>query len=102
MLARAANHNHNIEHIKRKYAKDRYSIHKLTNLRFMCDIATMDHRYKLTINEKILLLAQMNHVIEVTGKNRYIFYQLYELIDSIERDLRNPHDLPWYFSDHSV
>ena len=36
VLARSASHNHNIEYMKRKYAKDRYSIHRLTNIHFMC------------------------------------------------------------------
>ena len=35
VLARSAAHNHNIEHMKRKHVKDRYSIHRLTNLSFM-------------------------------------------------------------------
>lgn len=50
ILARSAGHNHNIEHMKRKNLKDRYSIHKLTNLSFMCDLVIKDYKYSLTLN----------------------------------------------------
>lgn len=70
VLARAASHNHNIEHLKRKRAKDRYSIHRLTNLSFMMEMVQFGYKYNLSMNEKIILLAQMNHVVEVLGKNR--------------------------------
>ena len=99
MLARAAGHNHNIQHMKRKYAKDRYSIHRLTNLSFMCDLVLLDHQYKLTMNEKIILLAQMNHVIEVMQKDRQSFHELSKLKIDIFDALKNPDDLPWYQAD---
>lgn len=74
VLARSASHNHNIEHSKRKYVKDRYSIHKLTNVDFMCHIVNFDHKYELSMNEKIILLAQLNHILEVMKKNKRNFH----------------------------
>jgi hypothetical protein len=35
ILARSANFNHNISYLKRRMARDRYNIHKLTNIDFM-------------------------------------------------------------------
>lgn len=57
----------------------------------------MDHKYKLTMNEKIVLLAQMNHVGEVMGKNIRQYHQLVKLMDQIVNEIRFPDDLPWYF-----
>ena len=50
----------------------------------------MDHKYKLTMNEKIVLLAQM-------GKNTRQYHQLVKLMDQIVNEIRFPDDLPWYF-----
>ena len=36
ILARSAKFNHDISYLKRKYGRDRYNIHKLTNMDFMC------------------------------------------------------------------
>jgi hypothetical protein len=32
LLARSAKHNHDISYLKRRFGRDRYNIHKLTNL----------------------------------------------------------------------
>ena len=50
VLSRSAGHNHNIEHLKRKYVKDRYSIHKLTNIKYMCHIVNFNHKFELKMN----------------------------------------------------
>ena len=38
VLARSAKFNHEVSFLKRKYGKDRYNIHKLTNMDFMCSM----------------------------------------------------------------
>ena len=38
VLARSANANHDVSYLKRRYGRDRYNIHKLTNLDFMCSL----------------------------------------------------------------
>ena len=50
VLARAAAHNHNIAHMKRKQLKDRFSIHQLTNIEFMCHVINYHFQYNLRIN----------------------------------------------------
>lgn len=38
VLARSAKFNHEVSFLKRKYGRDRYNIHKLTNMDFMCTL----------------------------------------------------------------
>jgi hypothetical protein len=50
ILARSQNHNHDISHLKRKLLKDRFSIHKLTNIKFLCALANHKTEYTLNTN----------------------------------------------------
>lgn len=87
-LARAAGHNHNISHLKRKLPKDRYSIHRLTNITFMMNIVNFKNKYNLTQNEKIILLAQIIHIIQVMGKDMsHYALEITLLIGDIVKDL---------------
>lgn len=73
LLARSAKHNHDISYLKRRFGRDRYNIHKLTNLEFMCGLVNREDKYSLTLNECIVLLAQMNHVCNVLQKDKGIY-----------------------------
>jgi hypothetical protein len=87
VLARAASHNHNVQHMKRKFLKDRFSIHKLTNIRFLTHLVRFEHKYNLKMNENILLLAQFNHILEILGKNKAIYQELVELQTRIIKNI---------------
>ena len=94
VLARAAAHNHNIAHMKRKQLKDRFSIHQLTNIEFMCHVVNCHFQFNLRINEKIVLLAHMNHIIEVMNKKRENFHEVGMLAAMILQGMADPDDLP--------
>jgi hypothetical protein len=96
MMVRAAGHNHNIVHLKRKYPKDRFSIHRLTNLEFMCGLVIYPKKYNFNQNEKIVLLAQFNHIIKVMGKNLDTFdFYLARLTYEVTKAMEDPPDLIW-------
>lgn len=48
------------------------------------------------MNEKIILLAQINHILEVMKKNKANFSELDTLLERISLDLQSPDDLAWY------
>lgn len=79
VLARSAKNNHDVSYLKRRYGRDRYSIHKLTNMEFMCSLINREDKYHLNLNEKIVLLAQMNHVCNVLKKDKGIFSEFGQL-----------------------
>jgi hypothetical protein len=95
-MVRAAGQGHDIVHLKRKFPKDRFSIHRLTNLEFMCNLVIFPQKYNFSQNEKIILLAQFNHIIKVMGKNVETFeFYLMRLIIEVMKAMENPPDLAW-------
>jgi hypothetical protein len=48
------------------------------------------------MNEKIILLAQFNHIIEVLGKRRFLFNHLLgQILAQVNAEMQNPPDLIW-------
>ena len=92
VLARSANANHDVSYLKRRYGRDRYNIHKLTNLDFMCSLVNREDKYVLNLNEKIVLLAQMNHVCNVLKKDKTIYGEFGKLIRIIIHGIADPDD----------
>lgn len=92
VLARSAKNNHDVSYLKRRYGRDRYSIHKLTNMDFMCSLINREDKYHLNLNEKIVLLAQMNHVCNVLKKDKGIFSEFGQLTEKIMAGIRDPED----------
>lgn len=96
VLARSSSHNHNVAHFRRIRAKDRYNIHKLTNIQFMIWLGTHQHQYFLTLNEKIMLLAQINHVCNVLKRDKAQYNSFIRtIISDILRCSVSPDDLIW-------
>lgn len=73
ILARSAKFNHEVSYLKRRFGRDRYNIHKLTNMEFMCNMVNREDKYSLNLNECIVLLAQMNHVCNVLKKDKGVY-----------------------------
>lgn len=62
----------------------------------MCDLVIYGYKYNLNHNEKIVLLAQFNHVMEVLGKSQNVYdYYLTKLVMEIFNSMKNPPDLIW-------
>jgi hypothetical protein len=53
---------------KVRLLKDRYDIHTLTNIDFMCSL-TRSHKFDLRLNELIALLYRMTQVFAILNKN---------------------------------
>jgi hypothetical protein len=92
VLARSARANHDVAYLKRRQGRDRFSIHKLTNMEFMCSLASREDKYQLHLNEKIVLLAQMNHVCNVLKKDKGIYAEFGKLSHDIAVGMQNPED----------
>jgi dTDP-4-amino-4,6-dideoxygalactose transaminase len=62
----------------------------------MEDLVKFGYKYNLTMNEKIILLAQFNHIIEVLGKRRFLFNHLLgQILAQVNAEMQNPPDLIW-------
>jgi hypothetical protein len=59
---------------------------------FMCSLATRDDKYALHLNEKIVLLAQMNHLCNVLKKDKGGFTEFGKLTHAIAVGLGDPED----------
>lgn len=59
---------------------------------FMCTLASRDDKYALRLNEKIILLAQMNHVCNVLKKDKGLFTEFGKLAHAIAEGLKDPDD----------
>ena len=92
VLARSAHFNHDVSYLKRRYGRDRYNIHKLTNMDFMCSLASREDKYSLNLNEKIVLLAQMNHICNVLKKDKGLYSEFGLLTDKTKEGIANPED----------
>jgi hypothetical protein len=72
-MARSASARQPSSYLRRKQFRDRFRIHKITKMEFMYSLASRDDKYALRLNEKIVLLAQMNHVCNVLKKDKGIY-----------------------------
>jgi len=93
VLARSARGGHQeLSYLRRREGRDRFSIHKLTNMEFMCSLASREDKYQLRLNEKIVLLAQMNHVCNVLKKDKAVYAEFGKLAHGIAVGLQDPED----------
>jgi hypothetical protein len=93
VLARSARGGHQeLSYVRRREGRDRFSIHKLTNMEFMCSLASREDKYQLRLNEKIVLLAQMNHVCNVLNKDKTLYAEFGKLAHAIALGLQDPED----------
>jgi len=58
----------------------------------MCSLVSRDDKYVLTLNENIVLLAQMNHICNVLKKDKGLYAEFGKLIVKIEAGLHDPPD----------
>jgi hypothetical protein len=58
----------------------------------MCSLVSRDDKYTLTLNENIVLLAQMNHICNVLKKDKVLFNEFFKLTEKIEKGLHDPPD----------
>lgn len=61
-------------------------------MEFMCSLASRDDKYQLHLNEKIVLLAQMNHVCNVLKKDKGAFVEFGKLAHAIADAMQHPED----------
>jgi hypothetical protein len=61
-------------------------------MEFMCSLASRDDKYQLNINEKIVLLAQMNHVCNVLKKDKGVYSEFGKLTHNIMTSIQDPED----------
>ena len=74
--------------------KDRYEIHTLTNIEFMCNLARTK-KFQLTLNEYIILLYRLTQVFSILGKSTYYYTEFDELIYRVLMTFRDPDDYSW-------
>ena len=58
----------------------------------MCSLVNKEDKYALNLNEKIVLLAQMNHVCNVLKKDKGIYGEFTVLTNHIVKGIQNPDD----------
>ena len=58
----------------------------------MCSLVNREQKYTLNLNEKIVLLAQMNHVCNVMKKDKGVYAEFSVLVSQIMVGLQNPQD----------
>lgn len=75
--------------------KDRYEIHTLTNIEFMCSLASTT-KYNLTLNEYIILLYRLTQVFAILGKSTYYYSEFDSLILRVLNYFLHPEDYSWY------
>ena len=61
-------------------------------MEFMCNLVNRDDKYALNLNEKIVLLAQMNHICNVLKKEKGIYGEFSTLTSQITIGIKNPED----------
>jgi hypothetical protein len=61
-------------------------------MEFMCRLCNKEDKYHLNLNEKIVLLGQMNHVCNVLKKDKGIYSEFSKLTNNIMIGVQNPED----------
>lgn len=80
---------------KVRQLKDRYELHTLTNIDFLCEISK-ERKYKLTLNENIILLYRLTQIFKILNKSTYYYDEFRELTYKIIYRFRDPDDYSWY------
>lgn len=69
--------------------KDRYEIHTLTNIEFMCNLVRTT-KFQLSLNEHIILLYRMTQVFSLLNKSTYYYSEFDSLVYSIIAKFKHP------------
>ena len=59
---------------------------------FMRSLVNRPDKYSLNLNEKIVLLSQMNHVCNVLKKDKGVYGEFSSLTDLIGKEIQDPDD----------
>lgn len=59
---------------KVRMLKDRYELHSLTNIDFLCDVSKST-KYRLTLNENIILLYRLTQIFKILNKSIYYYME---------------------------
>lgn len=79
---------------KPKQLRDRFEIHKLTNIDMMCSLVR-NNRFGLNLNEFIILLYRMQQVFTILNKSTYYYSEFNALTSRILTMFLDPEDYAW-------